>query len=61
MAGLPPLIPFGAGQGQDDAEPWHDFVEGLCGLYLKTIVRAGLTFQGLPVRSRSVPETFGKH
>lgn len=61
MAELPPLVPFGAGQGEDTAERWHDFIEGLYGLYLKTIVRAGLTFQGLPVRCRFVPETFGKH
>ena len=61
MAGLPPLIPFGVGLGEDDAERWHDFVEGLYGLYKKTLVRAGLTFRGLPVRCRFMFETFGKH
>jgi len=61
MAEVPPLIPFGAGQGEDTAARWQDFIDGLYGLYLKTIVRAGLTFQKLPVRCRFVPETFGKH
>jgi hypothetical protein len=52
---LPPLVPFGALNGS-----WADFIDGLYGLYMKTIVYAGLEFRGLPVRCQMRPETFGK-
>jgi hypothetical protein len=49
------------GQGADDVERLQDFIEGLYGLYVKTIVRGELTFRGLPVKCQFRPETFGKH
>jgi hypothetical protein len=58
---IPPLLPFGHGEGNDSAERWDDYIEGLYGLYLKTVVRAELVFRGLPVRCQFRPETFGKH
>ena len=61
MSDLPPLIPFGQGQGADATERWDDFIEGLYGVYIKTVVRGGLTFRGLPVKCQFRPETFGKH
>jgi hypothetical protein len=61
LSDLPPLVPFGHGQGNDSAERWADFIEGLYGLYLKTVVRAGLMFRDLPVKCQFRPETFGKH
>lgn len=61
MSDLPPLVPFGHGQGNDSAERWADFVEGLYGLYLKMVVHAGLMFRDLPVKCQFRPETFGKH
>lgn len=55
MSELPPHVPFGA------LGSWEEFIEGLYGLYIKTIVRAELTFRDLPVRCQFRPETFGKH
>lgn len=51
----PPLVPFGALDGS-----WQDFIDGLYGIYLKTLVRADLTFRGRPIKCQFRPETFGK-
>jgi hypothetical protein len=61
LSDLPPLIPFGQGEGNDSAERLANFIEALYGLYLKTVVKAALMFRGLPVKCQFRPETFGKH
>ena len=49
---LPELFPF---HGE-----WDRYEEELYEIYLETIVRSGLTFGGVPVRSRYVPPTKNK-
>ena len=39
---------------------WDRYEDELYGIYLETIVRSGLTFGGVPVRSRYVPPTKNK-
>lgn len=49
---LPELFPF---HGE-----WSRYEEELYAIYLETIVRSGLKFGGVPVRSRFVPPTKNK-
>lgn len=49
---LPPLFPFSG--------DWARYEDELHAIYLETIVRTNLTFNGLPVKSQFRPETNGK-
>lgn len=49
---LPPLRIFSG--------DWQAYEDALYEIYLDSVVRAGITFQGLPVKSQYRPETKGK-
>ena len=61
MSALPPFLECSDYPGDDTAERWSNYVEGLYTVYLRTVARGNLLFRGLPVRCQFRPETLGKH
>jgi hypothetical protein len=58
---LPRFIELSEAGGQDTTERWKTYLEALYGVYRRTLVEAQLTFRGLPVNYRRMPDAAGKH
>jgi len=52
---LPPKLSVGDFPGEDYAERWKAFLEGIYQVFLKEVACGGLRFQGLPVKCRYHP------
>lgn len=58
---LPDLVEVDDYPGEDFVARWKTYLDAVYAIYHREVARSGLTFQGLPVRCRFMPETFGKH
>ncbi len=61
MSVLPPFLEAEDYPGDDSAERWKNYIEGLYTIYVKTVAHGNLRFRGQPVRCQFRPETLGKH
>lgn len=61
MSALPPFLEAGQYPGDDTADRWKNYIEGLYTVYLRTVAHGNLRFRGHPVRCQYRPETLGKH
>jgi hypothetical protein len=60
VSGPPQFLEISNVPGADTAERWRTYMEVLNGVFLRTIFNGKLTFQGLPVNCRRIPESKGK-
>ncbi len=58
---LPKFIELADATGPDSAEQWKTYLEALYLVYRRSLVEAQLTFRGLPVQYRRMPDATGKH
>ena len=61
MSELPRCIELGEAEGADTAERWRVYLEALYQVYQRTLVHGGLSFRGLRLQCRRLPESRLKH
>lgn len=61
MSDLPRFIELNEAEGADTAERWHVYLEALYQVYQRTLIRGGISFHGLKLQCRRLPESRFKH